>query len=391
MNKVVNKKSLMAINEVIKRLSNLRRWTNFIAEYKYNELGKHAMDFIVVFLLAVSAEEAGKKVTWENFPKIAIERAFRKAFVTFDIRGSKLEEICTRGKIDPEDIQKYEYQCIAKHAGSEFADFVYVDPQGLEYTIYKAASKIVAYIETLENETKFNGDYCQKNEEVANALKEYEKLPGVKAISDCSSDIFNMLRKISKLRNQNRWAAQSCVEECSVLGHLFDTAVIAYTMSLEENEDDEKLATRMFFMGLFHDVVEAWTKDIPSPVKDGIEGFRKATEVEEEAVINKEIYSKVPEYMSKALKTIMMEDESNVEFKRIMKGADYLSADRECWRQFVAGSRDVYFYYAIEGRKEKIESGAVALPPENKKLHEFFLKYAKTAVEPFLEFETSYR
>lgn len=391
MKKVVNKKSLMAINEVIRRLSKLRRWTNFIAEYKYNELGKQAMDFIVVFLLATAAEEAREKVTWENFPKIAIERAFRKAFVTFDIRESELKKICELGDINPEKIPEYGYQCIAKNAGKDFADFVYVEPESLEYTICKAASKVVVYVETLENEMKFNGEYCEKNREVEEALEEYKMLPGFKEISDCSSSTFNMLRKISKLRNQNRWAAQSCVEECSVLGHLFDTAVIAYTMSLEEKENDEKLATRMFFMGLFHDVVEAWTKDIPSPVKDGISGFREATEVAEEVVIHEEIYGKVPEYMRSALKTVMMEDESNREFKRIMKGADYLSADRECYRQFVAGSRDAYFYHAIEGRKEKIKSGAVALPPEHKKLYKYFLKFARKAIRPFIKLEVNYR
>ena len=40
----------------------------------------------------------------------------------------------------------------------------------------------------------------------------------------------------------------------------------------------------------------------------------------------------------------MFEEPENVgKHKGVIKGGDYLSADAECWRQYVLGSRDPYF------------------------------------------------
>ena len=66
-----------------------------------------------------------------------------------------------------------------------------------------------------------------------------------------------------------------------------------------------------------------------------------------------------------------------------MKGADYLSADSECWRQYVAGSREAYFLTSpIMGFDKQLEEGKKSqLPPMAKKLHYKFMKYAERVVE----------
>src|SRR5699024_6542242 len=106
----------------------------------------------------------------------------------------------------------------------------------------------------------------------------FSDVPGVEDFSDPNGELFKLLLKISKLRNQNRWAVQSYLVNCSVLGHLFDTGVFAYFIGLEQFEGNEKTATKMFHMGIFHDLAEVWTSDVPSPIKDRIPGFRPATE-----------------------------------------------------------------------------------------------------------------
>ena len=97
-------------------------------------------------------------------------------------------------------------------------------------------------------------------------------------MEDIHGSIFKILAKISKLRNQNRWAITCYSVKCSVLGHLFDTGVFAYFMSLELDPEDEKIATEMFLMGIYHDIAETWTTDVPSPIKDRVAGLRKGTE-----------------------------------------------------------------------------------------------------------------
>ena len=56
-----------------------------------------------------------------------------------------------------------------------------------------------------------------------------------------------------------------------------------------------------------------------------------------------------------------------VNSKSLIKGADYLSADSECWRQYIAGSRDDYFLGAMLRRIPKINSGDVLLTPACKR------------------------
>ena len=49
-------------------------------------------------------------------------------------------------------------------------------------------------------------------------------------------------------------------------------------------------------MGILHDVAETWTTDIPSPIKDRILGFRKATEEYEIKMLEQELYNIVPSF-----------------------------------------------------------------------------------------------
>lgn len=361
---------LQATNDVFTRLNNLRRWTDFATQQKYNELSKQAFNSMIAYVLAKTAEEAGKTIHYEYFPRIALGRAFAKAYVYFDTPEHKISEICKLSGISKKKFDKVATEIIAEKTDKEFAEFLSKGIGEYEHQIYKAATKIATYIELLEQNTTWAE--MSKFQEIERALDEFKNIPGVRAYSDTDSPIFKLLQKLSKLRNQNRWATCCYNVECSVLGHLFDTAIFAYLIALDESGFDETYATKMFFMGIFHDIAETWTKDIPSPIKDRIEGFRKATEQYEDAVLQENIYSVVTGYLADALKEVMMEDESNAMYKKKMKEADYLSADSECYRNLLGGSRDTYFCNVITKRKlnEDASENYVAM-------HEYFVAYVQ--------------
>ena len=69
----------------------------------------------------------------------------------------------------------------------------------------------------------------------------------------------------------------------------------------------------------------------------------------------------------------MMEDESNESYKKFMKGADYLSADCECWRQYISGSQDTYFYYAMV----RFDYNRAELTPIAQEFHEELVEESK--------------
>lgn len=371
-------KILKATNNLFLRLCNLRRWTSFVSEDKYNELAKQGLNNIVTFILAVYSEESGKTVHWERFPKIALYRAFQKAYVYFDTPEHILNEICYIGNISKSAFYDVTKEIIVENTNKEFAEFLYEGIGTDELQIYRAAIKLATYIELMENRNKIDPvEFGVKTQEISESLEEFKNMPGLAEISNPKGAIFQALEKISTLRNKNRWSVQTYLVECSVLGHLFDTAIFAYFMSLEKNPEDEILASKMFFMGIFHDVAETWTTDIPSPIKDRIPGFRVATEEYERRMLEQELYRVVPEFLSKKMQEEMFEDDTNAEFKSLIKGADYLSADSECWRQYIAGSRDDYFLGALKRRIPKINSGEVLLTPACRDLYNYFVQYAE--------------
>lgn len=380
--KQITFKQVKATNDVFTRLNNLRRWTDFSTQQKYNELSKQSLNCIIAYMLASCAEHQGKNICYDHFPRIALGRAYAKAYVYFDTPEHKIDEICKLSGISKKKFDIVSTEIIAEKTDSDFAEFLSSEIGEYETQIYKAATKIATYIELLEQQ-KTISDFS-KFQEIERNLKSYMEIPGVSEFSDTESSISKLLQSLSKLRNQTRWATFSHNVECSVLGHLFDTAVFAYLIALEESNFDEKYATKMFFMGIFHDVAEVWTKDIPSPIKNRIAGFRTATEKYELQKLEKHMYSKVPDYLQTALKSVMMEDEANWIYKKRLKAADYLSADSECYRNLLSGSRDTYFCDAIIERN--VEGG----PTNYVKMYSYFKKYAekiKRSLEPDLEEE----
>lgn len=389
--KIVNLKNTQEFNEVFRRLNNLHRWTSVITDDKYNELAKQALNCITAYMLASFAEEHGNIIHWERFPKIALYRAFQKVYVYFDTGEHIINEICSVGNINKDAFYKATTDIIEELTNEEFSDFLSEGVGTYEMEIYRAATKIATLVELEEiapvmNNTK---EYREKSNEIRHSIERFSDIPGVEEFSDPNGEIFKLLLKISKLRNQNRWAVQSYLVNCSVLGHLFDTGVFAYFIGLEQFEGNEKTATKMFHMGIFHDLAEVWTSDVPSPIKDRIPGFRSATEEYESAMLERFFYQTLTNYflsnfMSEKIRSVMFEDESNSQYHSLMKAADYLSADSECWRQYIAGSRDPYFYNpGILGFDKKLNSGKFFLPPVCHQLHEYFLKYSEHVVKVF--------
>ncbi len=286
--------ALDSVNEMFKRLNNLRRWTNFITEGKYDEISKQALNCSICYILANKAERGGIAIQWERFPKIAIYRAFQKAYVNYDTPEHILKEICDLGHISYEKVfGDITVEMIKELTNETFANWVKEGCGTTEERIYKAATCIATFLELTEIQVNVNGDYGAKYEQIIKNMTKYYDIPGFCQISETKSSCFKLFNAISKLRNRNRWAAYSYSIDCSVLGHLFDTAVFAYLIALDKGET-EKTATKCFFMGIFHDVPETFTTDIPSPIKDKIPGFRKLTEQYEMQMMEKHVYSHVP-------------------------------------------------------------------------------------------------
>ena len=369
--------NLKAINEVFKRLNNLRRWTEFVTEGKYDEISKQSLNSAIAFVLATEAEERGVSIIWERFPKIALWRAFQKAYVNYDTPEHILKEICDLGNVKfDKAFGEATAKTIEDLTEQSFVSWIKEGCGTVEEKIYQAATKIGTFLELKEVQHHMNGEFTRKYDEIIKSMLGYQDIPGFEEVSDVNGNCLKVFKAISRLRNQNRWAAYSYLVDCSVLGHLFDTAIFAYLMALEKGET-EAVATKCFFMGIFHDVPEAFTRDIPSPIKDKIPGFRELTEKYELIVMEENVYPLLSKPAANALRSVMFEDSENAEFKKLMKGADYMSAVSEIWRQLKAGTRDDSFMFALKGHVRKFESGVAELTPNTKELLDWMMEFAE--------------
>lgn len=374
MQTIATMKELIELNELIFKMNNLNRWSDFKQCDVYNELNKQAFNCIIAFELANFVEKQGRSVNWVCFPRIAISRAFAKVYVYYDTPEHKISFSAKIGNIGKDKFDDVTREYIAVKTSEKFASFLCDNNSAFEEAIYKAASKIATYIELLEYEKIVQNQalISQKKEEIMNEICEYMYIPGVREFIDQNSQIFKLFQFVSSLRNKLRWATCCKAVKCSVLGHLFDTAIWAYLIGLEQSSFDEQLATKFFFMGIFHDIAETWTHDIPSPIKDKIEGYRAATEEHESQMLEEHMYPNLVTLgLDEPTRNIMFEDKVNRKYRKFIKSADYLSADSECWRNLVAGSRYYYYWDAIIERKIDKSSKI------NTVMHAYLAKYAK--------------
>lgn len=168
---------------------------------------------------------------------------------------------------------------------------------------------------------------------------------------------------IGKLRYQQRWAKAVRLPQTYVMGHMLVVAILSYFMTLELKNPSKKRLVNNFFAGLFHDVPEALTRDIVSPIKKSVEGLGEILAEIEQEQMHKVIYPMLPkewhdeisyftndEFSSKILiegePIIKSSDEINEKYNQdkfspvdgqIIRGCDHLSAFIEAFMSISYG------------------------------------------------------
>lgn len=168
---------------------------------------------------------------------------------------------------------------------------------------------------------------------------------------------------IGKLRYQQRWAKAVRMPQTYVMGHMLVVAILSYFMTLELESPCKKRLVNNFFAGLFHDVPEALTRDIVSPIKKSVEGLGEILAEIESEQMHKVVYPMLPEewhdeisyftndeFASKILvdgePVIKSSDEINETYNhdrfspidgQIIRGCDHLSAFIEAFMSISYG------------------------------------------------------
>ncbi len=172
----------------------------------------------------------------------------------------------------------------------------------------------------------------------------------------------------SRMKYINRWALMRNTVSENISEHSNDVAVIAHALAVINNVrfGGNINAERAAFLGLYHDMTEIITGDMPTPVKYHSEDMREAfKEIEDKA--GRKLLSMLPEDMVEYYESAFFKAEGDEYLWKIVKAADKISALIKCIEEKNAGNNE--FGKALDSTRASVEN--MAMPEADVFLKEF--------------------
>lgn len=183
---------------------------------------------------------------------------------------------------------------------------------------------------------------------------------------------------LSRMKYINRWGLMRNTREENLSEHSLEVAYIAHALGIINNEifGGNLNAERLAILGMYHDVTEIITGDMPTPVKYYSSVIRNAYK-EVEHVAKKEILSGLPINIREKYDPLLLETKEEEELWKYVKAADKLSAYIKCIEEINTGNQD--FSQAKESTYKAILK--LDLPEANYFLEEYIPAYSLTIDE----------
>lgn len=139
----------------------------------------------------------------------------------------------------------------------------------------------------------------------------------------------------------NRWALMRNTRYETLSEHSAQAAEIAYALAVIGNERLQKNynAERAALLGLYHDLPEIITGDLPTPVKYFSEETKSAYKAVEKNA-SKQLLSMLPEDLRKNYEPLFKKKTDDKELWRLVKSADKICAYLKCIEERNAGNKE---------------------------------------------------
>ena len=280
----------------------IQRWNDLIRPFDLVEMDKAGEKMVLAYIIGKYEEKKGKKIDWCWMIYAALFDLLKKIALC-DIKAP-VQQILKR------EYSK-EYLRLNEWVLNQYRQLIKDDDLFSRFTIYigqKAGSFAISeHLKTSVHVYTAAHKYSTIREmEMLSVVNEKERL--AKIDSDLRAELqpfldlealqklitrqkeFDFLLKIEQLRFQTRWNQTPRVPQTTVLGHCFFVAIMTLLLSRESNP---KMSTRRvvnnFFSALFHDLPEAVTRDIISPVKQATDALPNIVKKIEDEIVNKEL------------------------------------------------------------------------------------------------------
>ena len=248
--------------------ASIQRWNDYPRMVELVELDKQAHKFIIAYFIA----KLEKNVNYTHLIEAGIFEFLRRVVVT-DIRPDVFRKALQKKskEINTWVLSKLSSSLKDIDNGAflqKFEDYLN-NPQMYkkERFILKAASYLATKWEfsIVYQTSQFLTDIEDVKKSVEEEIEDYYELIGVRKIA-LNKKLAKVIDLSGRLRFQKRWAQTPRVPETSVLGHMLTVAIFGYFFSIDVNACDKRIQNN-FFTALFHDLPEALTRDIITPVK----------------------------------------------------------------------------------------------------------------------------
>ena len=278
--------------------ASIQRWNDYPRMVQLVELDKQAHKFIIAYFIA----KLEKDINYTHLIEAGIFEFLRRVVVT-DIRPDVFRKALQKKskEINAWVISKLSDSLKDIDNGNFLQKFQeYLENPEMykkERFVLKAASYLATKWEfsIVYQTSQFLSDIEDVKKSVDEEIEDYYELIGVRKIA-LNMKLAKIIDLSGRLRFQKRWAQTPRIPETSVLGHMLTVAIFGYFFSLEVNACDKRLQNN-FFTALFHDLPEALTRDIITPVKycvDELSGIIAEYEIEK---IQDDILPNIPDIL----------------------------------------------------------------------------------------------
>jgi putative hydrolase of HD superfamily len=288
------------INELFRGF-HIQRWNDRVRPMNFSEIDKHSHKFIIAYVLSKYEEKAGKFVNWDKLIQNSIFEFLRRIVIS-DIKSPIYREI-KKNKAVFQKLNEYIFEHLKdkiknEKINNDLEKYLFTEEENdLTNKIINAAHIYSSFWEfqIVRTSNPNNFQNLSIETELLQEIKKYTEPPneliGIKKLIERNS-IANFIDLCGQLRFQIRWAQTPRVPQTSVLGHTLMVATIVYFFTADLDFCRRRMYNN-FFCGLFHDLPEAVTRDIISPVKRSSPEFDKLISDLEKTLAEQEIFPHV--------------------------------------------------------------------------------------------------
>ena len=152
---------------------------------------------------------------------------------------------------------------------------------------------------------------------------------------------FSFYAFLGRMKYINRWALMRNTFPDTLSQHSQEVAAVAYALAVIGNRrlDQSYDPDRACALGLFHDVPEILTGDMPTPVKY-YDGNIKSAYDAVEYTASQRLLDCLPEDLKADFEPLLINDDKDASLRPLVKAADKISALIKCVEERKAGNTE---------------------------------------------------